>query len=79
MNQDWRNESGLKCITTYKKRFSVFPTRCADGTLLWMKYYYVKYNTWNSRYNYDGSNGHREKIEIIDEETYMMRKLAEGF
>ena len=79
----WRDESMLTSYTEYKKRFALLPKTCTDGTKVWLKPYYTKYVVWGEKpdphgpkvYNY----GHIDIIEHLPEDTYLVRRLIEGF
>ena len=78
---DWRNDPGINSTDVYKKKFALFPTKCADGTSVWLKYYYVKYTYWGYK-SFIVAIGkldhelHRDKIENVSEADYIVRKLT---
>lgn len=73
--QDWRKEARLVCTTSYKKRFAFWPVSCVDfENKIWLKSYYIKYNTWST--SYQSEYGHVDLAECISEEEYIVRKIA---
>lgn len=75
----WRDDSSLSSTTTYKKKFALFPVMTSGGRV-WLKFYFKKYVTWHhkfGKYNHGGDKGHTELVELISEEDYIVRKLAE--
>lgn len=80
---NWRNDPGLSCIIEYKKRFAFFPVKCADGTKVWFRHYYKKYELWSHNHAGSGSKYrdsdylHTDFIENITEPEYIVRKLSE--
>jgi hypothetical protein len=75
-SSDWRDE--LTSFFRYKKRFALFPVTCSDGTEVWLKNYYKKYELWNSDYSPGEECNHRDFIENISEAEYVVRKLADN-
>lgn len=75
---DWREDNGLVSSSIYKRKYALFPKICADGTRVWLKYYYSKYILWGHRSKTSG-HGHTDYIEDISEAEYIVRKLTEGF
>lgn len=79
MSRDWRTDSTLKCITSYKKKFAYVPKICSDGTRVWWSNYYTKYNTWVNYCIIPPTSmtlvGHTDRIEDIPEDTYLIRQL----
>jgi len=73
----WRLEAGLVRDVRYEKRFAIFPRICADGTKVWMKNYFNKFEVWNHPAAGEQTLGHTDYIESITEEEYIVRKLAE--
>lgn len=83
---DWRNDPGLTSTVIYKKKFALLPRRCEDGTLVWLKNYYTKFQFWGFRRSITMANVldyrddlHEDKLENITEAEYIIRKLTEGF
>lgn len=77
---NWR--SGLDCENIYKKKFALFPVVCHDGTKVWLRYYYKKYEIWRDRTRktlFDTEFPHIDYIESITESEYIVRKIIEGF
>jgi hypothetical protein len=78
---NWRNDPGLTSKSEYRKRFAFLrPVMCSDGTKVWMKSYYKKYDLWSHGDNvsyYDEGYLHTDFIENITEQEYIIRKLAE--
>jgi len=77
---DWRDESGIKFRTVYKRKFAWIKVKCSDGSSVWLKPYFKKYLLWSSVYVEDDmfDDSHRDFIENISEEDYIVRKLAES-
>ncbi len=77
---NWRDE--LTCVGIYKKKFALLPKECADGTKVWFKYYYSKYNIWTPHHSIrvfdDTDYHHKDFVEDITEAEYIVRKLTEG-
>lgn len=73
----WRLEAGLTKKSVYKKKFAIIPRMCSDGTRVWFKPYYKKYEIWNHPVASEHALGHKDFIESITEEEYIVRKLAE--
>jgi len=80
---NWKTESNIASKIEYKKKFALFPTTCSDNTRVWLKPYYTMYKIYgwsNDGKIFNGDNYlHRDKIEDIAEDTYLIRKLIEGF
>lgn len=77
---NWRNDPGLTSKPEYKKKFALRPVMCADGTKVWLRPYYKKYEHWSHGHNashYDEGYLHTDFIENITEAEYIFRKLAE--
>jgi hypothetical protein len=74
---NWRDE--LISTQMYVKHFAIFPKKCADGTNVWFKFYYSRYDGWRSAYSkkFDGYM-HIDFIEHITEAEYIVRRLTEG-
>lgn len=77
MSSSWRSDAGLVRDVRYEKRFAIFPKICSDGTKVWMKSYFNKFEVWNYRSVGENGFGHTDFIESITEEEYIVRKLAE--
>jgi hypothetical protein len=78
---NWRDE--MQAIPHYKKKFAILPIECSDGTKVWFKFYYSKYQTWNSPhsskvFDIDAEYGHTEFVENVNEAEYIVRRLVEG-
>jgi hypothetical protein len=74
----WRKESGMVNTPDYKRRFAFLTVNCSDGTELWMKHYYSKYNRWTSTHvSEELEYCHTDFVENITEEEYIVRKLAD--
>jgi hypothetical protein len=78
---NWRDE--LTSYPLYKKRFAIMPTECSDGTKVWFKFYYSKYNIWtvshgHKIYEDDNYYHHADFVERITEAEYICRRLIEG-
>lgn len=73
----WRLEAGLTKKSVYKKKFAIVPRVCSDGTRVWFKTYFDKYEIWNHPVASEETLGHTDFIESITEEEYIVRKLAE--
>ena len=73
----------LDSYILYKKRFAFVPKTCTDGTKVWFKPYYTKYRMWGEKLNPGGSKkynyGPVDTIEHLPEDTYLIRRLTEGF
>lgn len=76
-NGAWRLEAGLIKKSVYKKRFAFIPCLCSDGTKVWFKMYYNKFEIWSHPSASEQTFGHKDFIESITEEEYIVRKLAE--
>jgi len=76
--RSWRNDPSLVAEVSYKRKFALFPVRI-NGEKVWMKFYYQKYKTWYHRYGgfIESEFGHTDLVEIISEDEYLVRKLAE--
>jgi hypothetical protein len=74
---NWRHESGMIASTRYIKKFAFIKTQCSDGTEVWLKNYYKKYEVWNSSF-LEGEDFHIDFIENITEAEYIIRKLADN-
>jgi hypothetical protein len=78
---NWRNDPGLTSKSEYRKRFAFRPVMCSDGTKVWMKFYFKKYDLWSHGdeplSHYDEGYLHTDFIENITEQEYIIRKLAE--
>jgi hypothetical protein len=81
---NWRNDPGLSCVVVYKKKFALFPRKCEDGTKVWLKNYYTKYEYFGFKRSmssldiHDGDNYHIDQLEDITEAEYIVRRLTEG-
>lgn len=74
--KNWRKESGMFSEIVYEKKFSFYPIKCVDGSIVFIKNYYKKYIIWTSS-KIEGGYFHKEYIESITEDEYIIRKLAE--
>lgn len=79
MSENWRDEPGLGKAVLYKRRFAIFPTECMCGSVIWLKFYYKKYEIWGMRSGkiYNDDYAHTDYIGNITEEDYLVKKLAE--
>lgn len=82
---NWRNDTGLTSCVVYKKKFALFPHKCEDNTVVWLKNYYTKYKYWGWRCGITAADIstridelHEDKLEDITEEEYIVRRLTEG-
>lgn len=82
---NWRNDPGLESAHLYRKKFALFPQKCEDGTVVWLKNYYVKYQYWGFRRAITATDIldhrddlHEDKLESITEAEYIVRRLIEG-
>ena len=83
---NWRNDPGLSSKVIYKKKFAIFPKKCQDGTVIWWKNYYTKYQYWGFKHSGIASldilnsdnDLHEDKLESVTEAEYIVRKLTEG-
>ena len=76
---NWRDDSGLACITKYKRKFALWPIVCADGSRVWFTRYYTKYEIWGVSSNIFKSDYlHVDFVEYITEAEYIVRRLTEG-
>jgi hypothetical protein len=73
----WRIKAGLVKNPVYKRKFAFIPKLCADGTRVWFRMYYDKYEIWKYPGGPGHEFGHKDFIESITEEEYIVRKLAE--
>jgi hypothetical protein len=77
---NWRHDPGLKSKSEYRKRFAFRPVVCSDGTKVWFKSYYKKYEQWShgdGASYYDEGYLHTDFIENVTEADFIIRKLAE--
>ena len=75
---DWRNDPQLKSMTCYKKRFAFFPVKCIDGTVVWMKSFYKKYQKWYYKsFNENDPDLHTDFLGNITQDEYIIIKLTE--
>jgi hypothetical protein len=79
---NWRLDPGLSSIFEYKKKFALWPVKCSDGTKVWFKFYYKKYELW-SHTGFGGGNGfndneylHTDFVGTLSEADYIVEKLA---
>jgi len=79
---NWRNDPGLSAAIEYKRSFALRPIICCDGTKVWFKFYYKKYEHWShsksGKVYYDEGYLHTDFIENVSEAEYIIRKLAEN-
>jgi hypothetical protein len=73
---DWRDDPGLTCKVFYKRKFALLPVSCSDESKVHLRFYYKKYNMWNTDH-YASEYSHTDFVENITEADYMIRKLAE--
>jgi hypothetical protein len=78
---NWRNDPDLQSVTEYRKKFAIWPIICGDGTRLWFKNYYKKYEHWGhrdigTRNILDEHYLHTDFIENVSESEYIVRKLS---
>lgn len=76
---DWRNDPGLMATPEYKKKFAFRRTKCSDGSFVWFKTYYKKYDIWSHGDRadyYDEGYYHKDFVENITEEDYSIRILS---
>jgi len=79
---NWRNDPGLISKSEYRKKFALRPVMCSDGTKVWMKSYFKKYELWShgdKASYYDEGYLHTDFIENITEAEYIVRRLIENF
>jgi hypothetical protein len=77
---NWRNDPGLSSTSEYRKKFAFRPVICSDGSKVWFKSYYKKYELWSHGKNIpycDEDYLHTDFIENITEAEFIIRKLAE--
>ena len=84
-DDNWRNDPGLTSTHMYRKKFALFPRKCEDGTLVWLKNYYTKYKYWGFRRPISATDIadfrddlHKDRLEDITEAEYIVRRLTEG-
>lgn len=79
---NWRDDSGLKSLKRYNRKFAIFPVICENNTRIWFKHYYAVRQFWFSDYSghvsHDGYSSHIDKFGNITEDEYIVRKLAES-
>lgn len=79
---NWRNDPGLSSRINYERSFALWPVKCCDGTKVWFKFYYKKYELWShggtSKVFRDDEYLHTDFIEDVSEAEYIVRKLAEN-
>lgn len=82
----WRDDPGMECKVDYRKKFAFLPVICHDGTKVWLKRYYKKYELWSHKgygstqpFDLDHGYLHTDFIENVSEAEYIIRKLAENF
>lgn len=74
--RNWRDDKGMVCESVYKRRFAFLPVLCSSSDKqIWLKWYYKKYNVWNSDI-YMNEFDHVDYAESINEEEFMFRKLS---
>ena len=78
---NWRDDPGLESHSYYEKRFAITPVISHDGQKIWFKKYYKKYKSWS--HTRSGlplmiATFHRDFVENITEEEYIVRKLSES-
>ena len=80
---NWRNDPGLSSMIEYKRKFALRPITCCDGTKVWGKFYYKKFELWSHGHSgkiYSEEDYlHTDFIENVSEAEYIVRKLTEGF
>lgn len=76
----WREDSSMSSIVEYEKKFAFWKKiECADGTILRFKHYYKKYRIWSHDRICGGEEySHRDFVENVSEEDFVVRKLAEN-
>lgn len=80
---NWRNDPGLASAIEYRKSLALRPIVCSDGTRIWFKFYYKKYEHWGHSNTLTGGNPetmdeyylHTDFIENVSEADYIVRKL----
>jgi hypothetical protein len=79
--EPWRSSNGLETKTIYKRKFALLPVTCFDGCKVWLDYYYTKYSILGIKgFPPEGEiYEHKDKIEDINQEEYVVRRLKEGF
>lgn len=79
---NWRNDTSLSSMAVYKKKFALSPVVCQDGTKVWLKHYYTKYEYWGWSHqtvtDEDLDSLHKDTCENITEAEYLVRKLTDG-
>lgn len=80
---NWREDASLTCEVEYKKKFAWLRVSCSDGTKVWFKSYYKKYEHWvevSSTHGYfdDDRYCHTDFVEYVSEADYIVRILTEG-
>jgi hypothetical protein len=77
---NWRNDPGLASTVEYRRKFALWPTICCDGTKVWGKFYYKKYELWSHSYSgkiyREDDYLHTDFIENISEADYIIEKLS---
>lgn len=69
----WRKGLSLKIV--YKRRFAFRKTLCV-GEIVWLKYYYSKYQVWSGGPNFESEYTHTDFVENITEADYIIEKLT---
>jgi hypothetical protein len=77
-NKNWRNDTSLKSIPKYTKKFAWTPKTDFNGNKLWLKRYYRKDLIWSTNHFDEAGYYHVDFVENIDEAEYIVRKLAES-
>ena len=82
IQKSWRDDPGLIYETEYKKKFAWLPVKITGETKIWLKPFYRKYHNWghstsNKRDDKYECMYHRDFVENITEDEYLVRKLAD--
>ena len=75
---NWRHEAGLTKKIIYKKKFALTRILCSDGSDVWLKNYYKKYEIWSDSEIEEYRYRHTDFIENVTEAEYIIRKLADN-
>jgi len=75
--KDWRDDSDINRTYRYSRKFAILPKRCNSGELVWLRFYYSKYQ-YAGHAHQSIDTLHKDFIENITESEYIVRKLAEN-
>jgi hypothetical protein len=68
----------MQSRTTYKQKFALIPVTVESNNRIWLKNYYTVYKHYGHG-SISNGHSHRDRIENISEQEYVVRKLTDGF